>query len=199
MNFKLLLTFFVITFSLLSFTKISEINNYKLEKKSIYDFKVKDINGKIFDFESLKGKKIMIVNTASQCILANQQFAELEKLYQRYKNDNFIIVAFPSSDFMNCEVAFNDDIKTTYQENFNISFPVMEKISVIGNESHELYKFLSDKKHNKVKGCGVLWNFHKFLIGENGQLEKIVYPKVSPTDTEVVDWISNVKTAVVSN
>lgn len=189
----LLLAAFVSLFVFQSFNKLSENFTGKFEKHSIYDFKVKDINGKTFDFETLKGKKIMIVNTASQCILASQQFAELEKLYQQYKNDNFVIVAFPSSNFMDCEVSSNEDINKTYQESFNISFPLMSKVEVKGENAHDLYKFLTDKKQNKVKGCGVLWNFQKFLIGENGELEKIIQPKVLPSDSEITSWITDQK------
>ncbi len=192
----LLLSLIFGLFAFQSFTKLPKNFTGKFEKQSIYDFKVKDINGKTFDFETLKGKKIMIVNTASQCMLASQQFSELEKLYQRYKNDNFVIVAFPSSDFMDCEVSSNDDIKNTYEENFNISFPLMGKVTVKGNDTHELFKFLMNKKQNKVQGCGILWNFQKFLIGENGDLEKIVNPKVSPSDSEIVTWISKQKSIV---
>jgi glutathione peroxidase len=195
---SLLLTIFVGLFAFQSFTDLPANFTGKFEKKSIYDFKVKDINGKTFDFETLKGKKVMIVNTASQCILANQQFAELEKLYQRYKNDNFVIIAFPSSNFMDCEVASNEDINKTYQENFNISFPLMSKIDVKGDNAHDLYKFLTDKRQNKVKGCGVLWNFQKFLIGENGELEKIIQPKVLPSDSEITNWISQQKAVAVN-
>jgi glutathione peroxidase len=197
MKFKtLLLSLIFGLFAFQSFTKLPKNFTGKFEKQSIYDFKVKDINGKTFDFETLKGKKIMIVNTASQCMLASQQFSELEKLYQRYKNDNFVIVAFPSSDFMDCEVSSNDDIKNTYEENFNISFPLMGKVTVKGNDTHDLFKFLMNKKQNKVQGCGILWNFQKFLIGENGDLEKIVNPKVSPSDSEIVTWISKQKSIV---
>jgi glutathione peroxidase len=185
----LLLSVFVGLFAFQSFTNLPENFTGKFEKQSIYDFKVKDINGKTFDFETLKGKKIMIVNTASQCMLADSQFAELEKLYKKYKDDNFVIVAFPSSDFMDCELASDSEIKNTYQEKFNVSFPLMAKVSVKGDEVHDIFKFLTDKKQNKVRGCGVLWNFQKYLIGEDGKLEKIVNPKVSPSDTEVTDWI----------
>lgn len=195
---KLLLSIIAGFFLFQSFTNVPDNFTGKFEKKSIYDFKVQDINGKTFDFETLKGKKIMVVNTASQCMLANQQFAELEKLYQQYRNDNFVIVAFPSSDFMDCEVASNEEIKSTYLEDFKISFPLMSKVSVKGSDSHELFKFLTDKRQNKVKGCGVLWNFQKFLINENGELEKIVNPKVSPSDNEVVSWISKQKSIVAN-
>lgn len=196
MKFKLLLlTFFASQFLFQSFTTNPE---GKLEKKSIYDFKVKDINGNDFDFATLKGKKIMIVNTASQCMLADNQFEELEKLYQRYKKDNFIIVAFPSSDFMDCEVASNLDINTTYKEKYRVSFPIMEKISVKGSEAHELYKFLTNNKQNKVHGCGVLWNFQKYLIGEDGALEKIINPKISPSDTGIISWIADDKSSIAA-
>lgn len=195
MKFKLLLSFFASLFIFQSFTILPES---KFEKHSIYDFKVTDINGEIFDFATLKGKKIMIVNTASQCLLADNQFAELEKLYQRYRSENFVIVAFPSSDFMDCEMASNVDINTTYKEKFNVSFPVMEKITVKGSETHELYKFLTNNKQNKVHGCGVLWNFQKYLIGEDGALEKIVNPKISPSDSEIISWITKDKSPIAA-
>lgn len=192
----LLLSILIGFFSFQSFTTIPL---ERFEKKSIYDFKIKDINGTVFDFASLKGKKIMIVNTASQCLLANNQFAELEKLYQHYKKDNFIIVAFPSSDFMDCEVSSNLDISATYKEKYNVSFPIMEKISVKGDGAHELFKFLTNNRQNKVRGCGVLWNFQKYLIGENGELEKIINPKISPSDSEVINWIIKVKSSIAGD
>jgi glutathione peroxidase len=197
MKFKLLL--FTLFASLFTFQSFTTIPDAKLEKKSIYDFKVKDINGNDFDFADLKGKKIMIVNTASQCLLADNQFAELEKLYQRYKNDNFVIVAFPSSDFMDCETASNVDINATYKEKYKVSFPVMEKVSVKGSEVHELYKFLTNNRQNKVHGCGVLWNFQKYLIGEDGALEKIVNPKISPSDSEIISWITKDKSPIAAD
>jgi glutathione peroxidase len=162
----------------------------KVEKKSIYYFKVKDNLGEDFDFESLKGKKIMIVNTASKCGLAESQFKALEEVYKKYSSKNFVVIAFPSNDFKESETGSLEEITKIYHENFNVTFPIMEKISVKGKNANEVYKFLTDKHRNGVHSCGVLWNFQKYLINENGVLEKIVDPKKLATDKEIVDWIN---------
>ena len=162
----------------------------KVEKKSIYNFKVKDNLGEDFDFESLRGKKIMIVNTASKCGLAESQFKALEEMYQKYSGKNFVIIAFPSNDFKESETGTLNEITKIYHDAYNVTFPIMEKISVKGKKAHEVYKFLTDKHRNGVHSCGVLWNFQKYLINEKGVLEKIIDPKKLATDKEIVDWIN---------
>lgn len=164
----------------------------KTEKKqtmqTIYQFKVEDLNGKEFDFSSLKGKKILVVNTASKCGLT-PQYKLLEELYKKYKNQNFVIVGFPANNFASQEPGSNAEIATFCQKNYGVTFPMMGKISVKGNDKADIYQFLTQKKRNGLQDSEVEWNFQKFLINEKGQLEKVIAPQVLPTDESVVSWI----------
>ncbi|NCA22811.1 MAG: glutathione peroxidase, partial [Crocinitomicaceae bacterium] len=110
-------------------------------KESIHQFKVKDIEGKSFDFNSLKGKKVMVVNTASKCGLT-PQYEKLEALYKKYKNKNFVIVGFPANNFMSQEPGSDTEIASFCQKNYGVTFPMMSKISVKGKDMHAVYKFL---------------------------------------------------------
>jgi glutathione peroxidase len=159
-----------------------------LGKSSIYDYKVEDINGQTFDFAKLKGKKIMIVNTASKCGLT-PQYEELEKLYQTYKDKNFVIVGFPANDFMKQEPGSNEEIAEFCQKNYGVSFPMMAKISVKGKEMAPVYQFLTSKTLNGKEDSEVKWNFQKYLIGTDGQLQKVIAPTSKPFDKEIIDWI----------
>ncbi|AEA44492.1 glutathione peroxidase [Fluviicola taffensis] len=158
--------------------------------QTIYDFKVTDIDGKEFDLASLKGKKIMIVNTASKCGLT-PQYEELEKLYNTYKDSNFVIVGFPSNDFMSQEPGSNDEIKEFCKKNYGVSFPMMSKIDVKGKTMHPLYVFLTEKSKNGVSDNSVKWNFQKYLINEEGKLVKVISPSTKPLSEEIVSWIVN--------
>jgi len=128
---------------------------------SIYQFKVKDINGKTFDFATLKGKKIMIVNTASKCGLT-PQYEQLEALYTKYKAKNFVIVGFPANDFMSQEPGSDQEIAQFCKLNYGVSFPMMSKISVKGKDMHPVYQFLTQKAKNGLEDSKVEWNFQKF-------------------------------------
>lgn len=156
--------------------------------QTIYDFKVEDISGKTFDLASLKGKKVMIVNTASKCGLT-PQYEQLEELYKKYKDQNFVIIGFPANDFMKQEPGTNEEIESFCQKNYGVSFPMMSKISVKGEGMHPLYKFLTTKKLNKLEDNEVKWNFQKYLIDESGNLVKVIGPRTLPTDAEIVQWI----------
>lgn len=158
------------------------------DSKSIHQFKVTDIEGDEFDLATLKGKKVMIVNTASKCGLT-PQYEQLEKMYQKYKDKSFIIVGFPANDFMSQEPGSNEEIAAFCQKNYGVSFPMMQKISVKGKEQHPLYTFLTEKKYNGLEDNKVSWNFQKYLINENGQLEKVISPRTSPDDAEIIEWI----------
>ena len=159
-----------------------------MEKQTIYQFKVDDISGKTFDFADLKGKKIMIVNTASECGLT-PQYKDLETLFKQYKNQNFTIIGFPANNFGAQEPGSNDQIATFCEKNYGVSFPMMSKISVKGKDMHPLYSFLTQKEKNGVEDSEVQWNFQKYLINERGELEKVIAPNVLPTDDEIVGWI----------
>jgi len=155
---------------------------------NIYQFKVEDINGNEFDLASLEGKKVMIVNTASKCGLT-PQYEGLEELYQTYKDDNFVIIGFPANNFMSQEPGSNEEIAAFCQKNYGVSFPMMSKISVKGKDMHELYQFLTTKDLNGFEDSKVAWNFQKYLIGEEGHVEKVIGPKTVPLDDEIISWI----------
>lgn len=161
-----------------------------VEVKPIYDFKVKDIQGELFDFESLKGKKIMVVNTASKCGLT-PQYEQLEALYQKYKDDNFIIIGFPANDFLSQEPGTNEEIASFCKLNYGVSFPMMSKVIVKGKEKCEIYQYLTRKELNGLEDNEVKWNFQKYLINEKGFLVKVISPKVKPNDSVIIDWIEN--------
>ncbi len=158
------------------------------EKQSIYQFKVKDINGETFDFSSLKGKKIMIVNTASKCGLT-PQYEKLEALYEKYKGKNFVIVGFPANDFMSQEPGSNEEIESFCKINYGVTFPMMSKISVKGKGMHPVYHFLTEKSQNGLEDNEVGWNFQKYLIDESGHLAKVISPRIQPDDVSITSWI----------
>ena len=154
---------------------------------SIYDYKLTDINGKMFDMSDLKGKKVLLVNTASKCGLHPQDSA-MAKLYNDYKDKNFVIVAIPSNDFGNKEPGSNEEIKN-YVEEHDITFPVMAKTSVTGENEDPLYEWLTKKDLNGVMDTKVAWNYQKYMIDENGKLVGVIEPKESPTSDKVMDWL----------
>ncbi len=147
-------------------------------QSSFYDFKVKDINGNEFDFNQLRGKKVLIVNTASKCGFT-PQYAELEKFYEEHKDKNFIIIGFPANNFLGQEPGTNEEIKAFCQKNYGVSFPMMAKIEVRGNNIHPLYKWLTSKSLNGVEDSNIKWNFQKYLIDEEGKIIQILNPRTS--------------------
>jgi glutathione peroxidase len=163
-------------------------NSTTMERASIHQFKVQDLEGNEFDFSTLKGKKLMVVNTASKCGLT-PQYKDLQTIYDKYKDDNFIIVGFPANDFMSQEPGTNDEIATFCERNYGVSFPMMNKISVKGKEMHPVYQFLTQKAKNGVADSEVEWNFQKYLLNENGQLDMIISPRTLPTDQQIIKWI----------
>lgn len=157
--------------------------------KSFYDFKVTTIDGKEFDFSSLKGKKVMIVNTASKCG-NTPQYSDLEKLYKLYGGDKFIILGFPANNFLFQEPGTNEQIKEFCSRNYGVTFPMMAKISVKGKNIHPLYSWLTKKEYNGTQDSDVKWNFQKYLIDEKGHIAKVIAPKTNPLDDEIVKWIT---------
>jgi glutathione peroxidase len=159
-----------------------------MEKQSIYQFKVTDLSGEEFDFASLKGKKILVVNTASKCGLT-PQYEGLQALYDQYQAQGFVVVGFPANNFMSQEPGTSAEIATFCQKNYGVTFPMMGKISVKGDDMAPIYQFLTQRSKNGVEDSEVGWNFQKYLIDENGFVAKVVGPQTSPTDPEIVDWI----------
>jgi glutathione peroxidase len=160
-----------------------------MEKKSIHEFTVTDIDGNSFSFLALKGKKIMVVNTASKCGLT-PQYKSLEALYQQYKDSNFVIVGFPANNFMGQEPGSNEEIAAFCSKNYGVSFPMMSKISVKGNDMHPVYKFLTSLNQNALEDNEVKWNFQKYLLDENGYLIRVIDPSTQPDDPSVISWIT---------
>ena len=157
-------------------------------KGSIHSFIVIDLRGNQFDFSSLKGKKIMVVNTASRCGLT-PQYEKLQKIYEKYKNQNFEIIGFPANNFLWQEPGSASEIESFCSVNYGVTFPMMEKISVKGKNRHPIYEFLTKKSKNGVKDTSIKWNFQKFLLNENGELEKVISPKTQPDDRSITAWI----------
>jgi glutathione peroxidase len=151
---------------------------------------VMDIAGDDFDMATLKGKKVMIVNTASECG-NTPQYKELQMIYEKYGHDNFTIIGFPANNFGEQEPGSNEEIAAFCDKNYAITFPMMSKISVKGSEVHPLYQYLTQKSKNGYSDNEVKWNFQKYLINETGQLEMIIDPKIPPTDPTVISWIEN--------
>lgn len=159
-----------------------------MAKETIYQYKVTTLDGKEFDFAKLKGKKILIVNTASKCGLT-PQYKDLEALYKEYKDKGFVIVGFPANNFAAQEPGSNEEIAEFCEMNYGVTFPMMEKISVKGDDMAPIYHFLTEKSKNGLQDSEVEWNFQKYLINEKGELEKVIHPQTLPTDPQVIDWI----------
>ena len=185
-NFSMKYFTFIITLFTLTMENLQAQNN--ADNQTIYQFTVEDINGKPFALADLKGKKVMIVNTASKCGLT-PQYKELEALYQQYKDRDFIIIGFPANNFLGQEPGSNEQIASFCSINYGVTFPMMSKISVKGKEMHPLYQFLTQKEKNGVEDSKVQWNFQKYLIGKDGRLEKVIAPRTLPSSEEVIQWI----------
>ena len=150
--------------------------------KSIYDFKVAALESGTIDFASFKGKKILVVNTASECGFT-KQYEGLQALHEKYK-DKLVIVGFPANNFGGQEPGTNEEIGAFCKKNYGVSFPMAAKISVKGDDAAPIYQWLCNKKENGVLDAEVGWNFNKFLLDENGHM--IEDPKHG--QTIVLSW-----------
>jgi glutathione peroxidase len=155
---------------------------------SIYDFKVEGLDGGTIDFSKYKGKKILIVNTASQCG-NTPQYAELEELYKKFSS-SLVIVGFPANNFGGQEPGSNSEISSFCKKNYGVTFPMAEKVSVKGDDIHPLFKYLVAEAEKLGEKDPVKWNFTKFLIDENGKLVKVFHNKVLPMSDDVVSAIA---------
>lgn len=151
------------------------------DNKTLYDFKVTDINGKEFDMATLKGKKVLVVNVASKCGLT-PQYEKLQQLYEKYKDQNFVIVGFPANNFMGQEPGTNEEIKEFCVSKYDVAFPMMSKISVKGDDIAPIYKWLTQKGE-------VSWNFQKFMINTDGTIHDFAPPREDPFSEKIISWI----------
>lgn len=152
-------------------------------QQSIYDIKINSLTGEPIDLESFKGKKILIVNTASKCGFTNQ-YEDLQSLYDTYK-ENVMVIGVPCNQFGNQEPGVHDEIASFCKVNYGVSFLMTEKVDVKGKDQHPLYAWLTDKTINGVKSSSVKWNFQKYLIDENGQLVDYYYSITKPLSKKI--------------
>lgn len=150
-----------------------------------HEFKTTDINGAEFDFSSLKGKRVLIVNTASKCGYT-PQYEDLQKLYEQHGGANFEIIGFPCNQFMGQEPGSNEEIKAFCEKNYGVSFPMMDKIDVKGDEQAPIYTWLTSKELNGKEDAKVSWNFNKFLVDENGEWVAHYGSRTNPLSDEIV-------------
>jgi len=204
-KYIIFLTFLILTIMLASFMKIGSIltalalpftQNTVLTRpnqmettaeKNFHQFKMKTIDGKVIDFSQFKGKKIVILNTASKCGYT-PQYEGLEKLYEQYK-DKLVIVGFPSNNFLFQEPGSNANIAEFCKKNYGVTFLMAAKIDVKGRSAHPIYTWLTQKQYNKFDNSVVKWNFQKYLIDEKGNLVNMFAPSVEPMSPEIVNAI----------
>jgi len=160
------------------------------QSSSFYDYSVKDIDGNEFSFDQLKGKKVMVVNVASKCGFT-PQYEQLEAIYSKYRDQNFVIIGFPANNFMRQEPGTNEEIKSFCTLNYGVTFPMMSKISVKGKDKAPIYEWLTEEELNGKEDSSVKWNFQKYLVSADGQLEKVLPPSTKPDDKEIIEWIEN--------
>lgn len=157
-------------------------------QESIYEFTVLDIDGNEYPLKQLEGKKVMIVNVASKCGFT-PQYETLEKIYENYSDDNFIIIGFPANNFKEQEPGSSKEIKEFCSLTYGVTFPIMQKISVKGDDIAPLYKWLTTKELNGTSDSTVKWNFQKFLINTEGKIDHVINPWVKPDNKKIIDWI----------
>lgn len=154
--------------------------------KSIYDYKVESIDGKEINFADFKGKKILIVNTASECGFT-PQYKDLEQVSKEYA-DKVVVVGFPANNFGGQEPGTNTEIGAFCEKNYGVTFPLAAKVSVKGDDTAPIFKYLSDKDLNGVKNTAIMWNFTKFLVDENGHLIDSFISTTKPTSESITKY-----------
>jgi glutathione peroxidase len=160
-----------------------------VKAQTFYDLKAKTIDGKEFNFSDLKGKKVIIVNTASKCGYT-PQYEDLEKLYNEYKDKNVVILGFPANNFGRQEPGTNEEINEFCKKNYGVSFQMMEKISVKGDDMDPVYQWLTQQSKNGKMDSSVKWNFQKYLIDEKGNLVDVAYSGDKPMGDKILNWLN---------
>lgn len=158
------------------------------QTKNFHDFTVKTIDGKDLALSTFKGKKVLVVNVASKCGFT-PQYAQLQELYDKYREKNFVIIGFPANSFLHQEPGTNEEIEQFCSLNYGVTFPMMAKISVKGKDIAPLYEWLTQKSKNGKQNANIKWNFQKFLIDENGNWVDMLWPITSPLSEKITDWI----------
>lgn len=157
--------------------------------KNIYDYSFTSLEGEEINLAAYKGKKMLLVNTASKCGFT-PQYEELETLYRQHQ-DRLIIIGFPANNFLNQEPGTNEDIAAFCERNYGVTFPMSEKISVVGENQDPIYRWLTSKAYNGKKDSKVKWNFQKYLIDETGNLIEVFESAVSPLSEEIAKHLNS--------
>lgn len=156
--------------------------------KTLHDFSARTITGEMLDFSTLKGKKVLIVNTATECSLT-PQFKKMQELYEEYGGDDFEIIAFPSNDFGSQEPGTNEQILEFCTTKYDVSFLLMEKISIKGDDIHPVYRWLTSSEENGTLDGRVIWNFQKFMVDEEGQVIESLSPITGVQNRRIIEWL----------
>ena len=162
------------------------MSEHTVQTESIHSFQVESLDGGKIDFSDYRGKKILVVNTASECGFT-PQYAGLEELYQAHK-DKLVIVGFPANNFGNQEPGSDDQIAAFCEKNYGVSFPMSSKVSVKGNDQHELFAWLTSQQNPDFTG-DIKWNFEKFLLDEQGKLVRRYRSSVEPVSEEILQSV----------
>ena len=166
---------------------VTLLSAFVLSSSSVYDISLNKITGETFKLSDFKGKKILVVNTASKCGYTSQ-YGDLEKLYQAHK-DNLEIIGMPCNQFMGQEPGDNSKIAAFCKKNYGVTFTLLEKGHVKGSKQHPLYSWLTKKENNGVDNYSITWNFNKFLLDENGKLIEYFGSGVSPTSEKITSLL----------
>jgi len=179
------ITSLLATVFLMNFTnKTKQVMN---TNPSIYNISINSISGEPINLEDYKGKKILFVNTASECGFTGQ-YKDLEKLYKTYK-DKLVVIGVPCNQFGGQEPGTLTEIQTFCEVNYGVTFLLTEKVDVKGDNQHPLYAWLTDKEKNGVKSSSVKWNFQKYLIDENGAYIDYFYSMTKPMSSKITKYV----------
>tara|TARA_B100001029_G_C14967201_1_gene398020 strand:+ start:210 stop:776 length:567 start_codon:yes stop_codon:yes gene_type:complete len=184
---KIKTNFLIILIIIFNFFLLN-VKGISMENKNFYDFQLKSINGEEIKFDKYKGKAILLVNVASNCGFT-RQYNDLQKLWEKYKERDFIVLGVPSNQFGNQEPGTNSEIKDFCETNFNISFPMTSKYEVKGENAHEIYKWA---KLSFGKSAIPKWNFHKILINKEGNIEDTFASFTSPMSNKIISKIEKI-------
>ena len=180
----------IITSLIVSLVLTTETNSSKINMEntpSLYNISINSITGEPINFEDFKGKKILIVNTASECGFTGQ-YEDLEKLYKTYK-DKLVVIGVPCNQFGGQEPGTLTEIQSFCEVNYGVTFLLTEKVNVKGEGQHPLYAWLTNKEMNGVKSSSVKWNFQKYLINENGELIDYFYSMTKPMSSKITNHL----------
>ena len=155
---------------------------------TIYDFKMNSLEGEMIDFSAYKGKTLLIVNVASKCGFT-PQYADLQQMQDQY-GSKVTILGFPANNFGGQEPGSNAEIKEFCQKNYGVTFPMAEKVSVKGSDTHPLFQYLTSKEMNGVQDAEIKWNFTKFLLDKNGKLVAVFPSAVNPMSEEITKYLN---------